>query len=67
MQSAYLERDGGVRRGGGEREERGGEEEERGRSVSVTTPGRMIYHDGNAAPVFWCPACPNAFRSSHQL
>lgn len=60
MQSAYLERDGGVRRGGGEREERG-------RSVSVTTPGRMIYHDGNAAPVFWCPACPNAFRSSHQL
>lgn len=32
MQSAYLERDGGVRRGGGEREERrrrgGGEEEE---------------------------------------
>lgn len=28
MQSAYLERDGGVRRGGGEREERGGEGEE---------------------------------------
>lgn len=27
----------------------------------------MIYRNGNAAPVFWCPACPNAFRSSHQL
>lgn len=36
-------------------------------SVSGTTLGRMIYRNGNAAPVFWCPACPNAFRSSHQL
>ena len=67
MQSAYLQRDGGVRRGRRGRRGGGEEEERRRRSVSVTTPGRMIYHDGNAAPVFWCPACPNAFRSSHQL
>lgn len=52
-----------------------GKEREEGRqrgegghlSESVTTLGRMIYRNGNAAPVFWCLACPNAFRSSHQL